>query len=192
MKQKNLKSDDPVNRQLWRLKTGNWWTTGKLTYRQTDRQKSLHQSRHKRSSNTKFHGCDCSISILKQSQFGAKELNIKSINFTSILAQIKATFYVHIWSFVSFWQVKFASGKSGASQVKRQTSDWWTKPNKYSALDASRAWKARPPALLRLFTGQKPPPPKKKTPRTAAIWQPCSWYIPCTHGNYQILIACRH
>jgi len=32
MKQRNLTSD-VINWQLWRLKTSNWWTTGKLTDR---------------------------------------------------------------------------------------------------------------------------------------------------------------
>jgi len=30
MKQRNLTYDDPVNRQLWRRKTGNRWVTGTL------------------------------------------------------------------------------------------------------------------------------------------------------------------
>jgi len=33
MKQRNVTSDDPVNRQLWRLKIGDWRTGRKLTDR---------------------------------------------------------------------------------------------------------------------------------------------------------------
>lgn len=32
MKWRNLTSNDVLNRQLWRLKTSDWWTTGKLIY----------------------------------------------------------------------------------------------------------------------------------------------------------------
>jgi hypothetical protein len=31
MKKRNLISNDAVNRQLWCLKNGTWWTSGKLT-----------------------------------------------------------------------------------------------------------------------------------------------------------------
>jgi len=37
MKQRNLISDDAVNRQLWPLKNSNRWTTGKKERKKTDR-----------------------------------------------------------------------------------------------------------------------------------------------------------
>jgi hypothetical protein len=33
MKQRNSTAGDITNRQLWQLKTGNWWITRKLIYR---------------------------------------------------------------------------------------------------------------------------------------------------------------
>jgi hypothetical protein len=36
MKQRNLTFDDAVNRQLWRLKSSNRWTTGILIRRRED------------------------------------------------------------------------------------------------------------------------------------------------------------
>ena len=51
--------------------------------------------------------------------------------------------------------------------LQRQTAEWWTKPNKYPALDNSHARQARPPPARFVHRPKAiPPPPHPHPPHT--------------------------